>query len=237
MKQGIFSILTIVFCLFAEAQDFKFKYSRDFDRVVKASSDPSSKLNYQSLLDRFLADDTSMTNYQVLSLLIGFTQQADYDPEKIKYAESKLYSLNANSEFEQATIIEDDLLEKYPLTSVGLIEKAYTCARLEQLEDMDKYGKRFRKIMQAMIFSGNGKDPESAIFALSINDARNFVKKVLKAQVGLSGFMKTEDGHYVVAIEAIFEKDTEADIEEGDDKNIYVDRVFFNLTHAEAVNK
>lgn len=237
MKRSILILFIAVLSASIYAQEFKFDYKRDYERVAKASKDNNSKLFYPALMQKFLDADTSMTDYQTLAMMIGFTKQEEYKPETIKLAESKIYAFNEKGDFENAKLIEDDLLIRYPLTTVGLIEKAYTSAKLEDLESMDLYGKRFRQLMKAMIFSGDGKSPETAIFALSVNDARNFVKKVLKADVGLNGYLESKDGYYVVGFEAIFERDTDFDVEEGEDKNIYVERVFFNLNHAEAIKK
>lgn len=216
--------------------NFSFKYSRDYDRVAGHSAKADSKLNFEKLATRFEKADTSLTDYNTLALLIGYTQKADYQPEMFSFAEGKLFSLNAEGEFEKANILASDLLNKYPYSSVALIEKAYACKQLGIEDSIAYYGLRFRKIMQAMIYSGDGETPETAIFALSINDARNFVRKVLRAEVGLTGELKNENGDYVLAIEAIFEKETEAKMttineQETPERNMYFKTLFFVLEH------
>lgn len=54
------------------AQD-TFNYQTDFKNILAKTKDKNHKLAYNKLLTRFSALDTTLTDYEVLALLIGFT--------------------------------------------------------------------------------------------------------------------------------------------------------------------
>lgn len=48
-----------------------FNYKEDFKKVLLKTNDPNDNLYYEKLLKRFNVNDSTMTDFEVLALLIG----------------------------------------------------------------------------------------------------------------------------------------------------------------------
>src|SRR5688572_4902503 len=95
----LFILLTTALSSFS--QD-KFGYSRDFKLILAKTKDPNSNLYYNNLLQRFIANDSTLTRPEILSMLIGFTDKPEYKPYNILETESLIYQLNDEGKFQQA---------------------------------------------------------------------------------------------------------------------------------------
>src|ERR1700739_4098558 len=69
-----------------------FNYQKDFKRILYRTKDPKDNLSYEKLLKRFKGDDTTMTDYEVLALMIGFTDNSEYKPYQDLEAERSIYN-------------------------------------------------------------------------------------------------------------------------------------------------
>jgi len=82
-------------------QDFEFDYQADYPRILKLSKDMNSELYYDSLLERFESIDTTLTDYEMLALLIGFTGNNEFKPYEYLRDEREIYALNAEGKIEE----------------------------------------------------------------------------------------------------------------------------------------
>lgn len=70
-------IKTCGFLLFLSVGQFvfgqtTFNYQNDFKAILQKTKDPNNVLSYDKLLRRFVSNDTTMTDFEVLALLIGY---------------------------------------------------------------------------------------------------------------------------------------------------------------------
>src|SRR5260221_12619510 len=82
-----------------DAQSFEFNYNRDFKKILSETNDPANNLYYEKLVQRFKSNDTTFTNYQILALLIGFTDNVHFKPYDYLSIERRIYSLNGDGKY------------------------------------------------------------------------------------------------------------------------------------------
>src|ERR1051326_1932938 len=202
----------------AKAQDH-FNYQKDFKTILKRSKDPSDKFYYDKLLAKFNSNDTSMTDMEVIALMIGFTDKPQYKPYDDLSTERMIYDLNGDGKFKEALDSSARFLKTHPLSQQTLIERSYAWFKLGSKDSADIYMFRFRRIMRAMNWSGAGTF-EDPIFALGPADGQNFIYKFLSGNIGMMGDGRDKDGNFLDILEVKFKN--------GDSKKLY-----FNIQRSE----
>jgi hypothetical protein len=169
-----------------------FLYKKDFKAWLDSSQDITSTLYYPVLLTRFLANDSSLTNAEVLNLMIGFTENPKYKPLEDMEIEGEIFEMTKAGRLEDALAKSLPYLKTHPLSLLVLRETSYAYGKLSRYYEnnqifdtailyMDSsvyYMSLNDKIMEAMIFSGKGRTAETPIFALGLNDGEHFIPNV-----------------------------------------------------------
>ena len=157
-----------------------FNYKDDYKKVLAKTKDQNNNLSYDKLLKRFSANDTTLTDFEVLALLIGFTDKPEFKPYTDLNKEREIYKLNGEDKFQAALDSANIFLKKHPLSQQAIIEISYSYYKLNNIDSSDFYMYQFRRIMKAMDFSGDGK--EIPIFSLGPADGQNYIRKYLSAK-------------------------------------------------------
>ena len=223
MRQ-ILSVLFLTASLTAFGQEFEFDYHKDYEKILSQTNDTSSNLSYNKLLQRFEDNDTTLTDFEVLALLIGFTDNEHFKPYSYLTTEREIYSLNGNGKYEKALLMCDSFLVKVPVSQQALIEKSYSYHKLGQADSAQYYMWKFSRIMEAMAQSGDGFKPETAFFSLGPADGQNFIKKYLSSSIGTMGSGRDKHGNFVDILEVIWE-----DEESGEQQS---KSLYFQIEHA-----
>ncbi len=169
-----------------------FDYHRDFKAILEQTQSDTSKLFYDSLLVRFIQNDTSLTKAETLALMIGFTENQHYQPLENMEIEEEIFDHNKSSEFHEAVEKGRPYLDTHPLSLLVLREVSFAYTRLGLYygkngqfdsavicQDSAKYFMDLNdKIMEAMIYSGKGRSPETAIFSLGLADGEYFIPNI-----------------------------------------------------------
>ena len=169
-----------------------FDYHRDFKAILEQTQADTSKLYYDSLLIRFLQNDTSLTKAETLALMIGFTENQHYQPLEDMEKEEEIFDHNKSSEFHEAIEKGRPYLDTHPLSLLVLREVSFAYTRLGLYygkngqfdsavicQDSAKYFMDLNdKVMEAMIYSGKGRSPQTAIFSLGLADGEYFIPNV-----------------------------------------------------------
>jgi hypothetical protein len=198
-------MLRLSFCLvpavgawkMGTAQEFGFHYSTDFPEILAQTQDSRSTLHYDKLLFRFSANDTTLTDFEVLALLIGFTPDPEFRPYAYMSTERKIYALNGSGDYRQALAACDSFLVHVPVSQTALIEKAYAFHKRGMPDSASYYSWRHYRIMQAMDRTGDGLTPETAIFSLGPTDGQNYIVKYLGGDIGTMGSGADKNGNFV----------------------------------------
>ncbi|MDP3555793.1 MAG: DUF4919 domain-containing protein [Bacteroidota bacterium] len=183
-----------------------FNYKDDYKKVLAKTKDQNNNLSYDKLLKRFSANDTTLTDFEVLGLLIGFTDKPEFKPYTDLNKEREIYKLNGEDKFQAALDSANIFLKKHPLSQQAIIEISYSYYKLNNKDSSDFYMYQFRRIMKAMDFSGDGK--EIPIFALGPADGQNYIRKYLSAKVGSMGSGSDKNGNFLDILEAKYKDGT-----------------------------
>jgi hypothetical protein len=162
----------------AAAQTNAFDYKRDFKTILEKTQEKGSEMSYQKLLIRFLDRDTTLSDMQVLYLLIGYTEDNKYKPFEDMNTEQEIFDLNDAGSYEEALIKGKPFLQTHPVSLRALKEVSYAYHSLSKKDSAEYYMDLAVKIINAMIYSGNGKKPEQPIFSLGLADGESFIPSI-----------------------------------------------------------
>jgi Domain of unknown function (DUF4919) len=199
---GLLLFLTIVQFAFGQAT---FNYQKDFKTILEKTKDPNDNLSYDKLLKQFTSNDTTMADFEVLALLIGYTDKPEFKPYDYLSKEREIYELNGEGKYQEALDTASLFLQKHPVSQQALIEKSYSYYKLGNKDSADYYSYQFRRIMEAMYFSGNGTTKETPTFALGPADGQNYVQKFIGAKIGTMGSGHDNYGNFLDILEAELE--------------------------------
>jgi hypothetical protein len=182
-----------------------FNYQNDFKTILAKTKDTNDSFAYDKLLKRFAENDTTMTNMEVLALLIGYTAKPEYKPYQDLDTERAIYSLNDAKKYKNALRLSNDFLQTHPLSIKALFEKSYSFHKLGKEDSAQYYLYRSSRIFQAMYFSGDGKTPETPTFALGPADGQDYIYKFVGADIGSMGSGSDKQGNFLDILEVKFE--------------------------------
>lgn len=170
-----------------------FSYHKDYERILQQTKQKTDSLYYPTLLSSFLKNDSSLSVYKMLCLMIGYTGRKNFDPYHDLETEKLIYKLNDSARYNEVIKVCDTFLETHPLNQQAIIEKSYAFHKLDQFDSSRYYKEQFGRIMAAMDWSADGRSPDHAMFAIGPNDGKNFIDKYYRADLGRDG--SDEDSH------------------------------------------
>lgn len=209
LVKQLMKYLTLLFgalCCTVLVRGQSFEYNRDYEKGLSRSRDKTDMLYYPRLLPRFLTQDTTLTVTDMLYLMIGYTGLPGFRPYQDMETEKRIYRLNNEAQYAAAILICDTFLQQHPLNQSAIIEKAYAFHQLGKKDSAAFYKEQFGRIMAAMDWSGNGHDPESAIFSIGPYDGQNFIDKYYHADLGRSGSAEDSKGNFCYQLEMLFKR-------------------------------
>jgi len=222
MKNLCFFLLVFVSqILYAQNDDASgpaFDYKRDFKNILARTKNKQDTLFYLKLLNRFQENDSTLTPAETLALMIGYTDSRFFKPYTNMQTELEIIKLNDKAFYLDALDESKEYLRTHPLSLSINKERSFAYYMLKKRDSAKYYMRLADKIMEAMIYSGKGRTPESAYFSLGLVDGDYFIPNV-----GLSIWGKKtgmdKHRHYLYEIDAVSLEDVH--------KTYY-----FNIQHA-----
>lgn len=185
-----------------------FNYHNDFKKILSETKDSTSNYFYNRLLERFKVNDSTMSDSEILALLIGFTEKPEYKPYKDIFTESEIYKLNGEKKYREAISQGGTFLISHPLNVKTIFEMYYGYRKSGLTDSADFYLYQGLRILNIMNKTGDGRTPETAIFALGPADGQEFIYKFLDADIGTMGSGSDKHGNFVDMLEAKFDDGT-----------------------------
>ena len=96
------------------SQNFDFYYNTDFSKILEETKNKESELYYPTQIIRFIKNDTTLTDFEVLALLIGFTDDENYNAYGDITLERDIYSLSDEGTYEEAITKGLDFIKTHP---------------------------------------------------------------------------------------------------------------------------
>jgi hypothetical protein len=197
----IYALFLAILSFTCTAQEV-FNYEKDFKTVLARTKDPHDSLYYQKLLPRYYANDTSLTNFEVLSLLIGYTDNPAYKPHTDLIKEKEIHSLNLRGEYANALVEANEFLLLHPFSVKAIFAKAYAFNNLEKEDSAGFYAFRGFSIFHAMELTGDGRSSETPFFSLGAEDGQDYIRRAVGVSVGKKGMGQDRNGNALNVIEA-----------------------------------
>jgi hypothetical protein len=221
MIRKIMLLVTLLFCT-AQSQAQNFSYQRDYEKILARTRVKTDSLYYPALLPAFLKNDSTLSVFKMLSLMIGYTGLSNYKPFDDIKTEKRIYTLNDSARYDEAIRVADSFLNTHPLNQKIIIEKSFAFHQLKKEDSSRYYKEQFGRIMAAMDWSGNGRSPDYAMFSIGPNDGKNFIDKYYHSEVGRDGSYEDSEGNFCDMLEMKFKR-------KGKDESVVF---FFVIQHA-----
>ena len=139
------TILIFLFALVAlptVGQEFSFTYHTDYPKLLVRTQEKTDRLYYPKQLRRFVQNDTSLTDYEVLALLIGFTADKNYHAYPDLAVERSLYKLNDQGKYREAASKGRLFNKTHPLHQMTLIELSFAYHQLHKPDSSAYFGRQ-----------------------------------------------------------------------------------------------
>lgn len=197
----IFALLVISFFLYG--QETHFDYETDFKVLRELSNDSGNILYYPHLIERFTGCDTTLTNAEILAMMIGFTENSNYKPYKTLTEEREMLSQLQDQKYEEAIRSSNSFLVHNPLNFTALITKSI--AYIELARDSTEFHKnKFIMILDAVISSGTGTI-ENPYFVLNPMDGQILVRYIFGGSIGMMGSARDNNNNFLDMLEMSIE--------------------------------
>lgn len=144
----------------------------NFDSLKKILSVYGGNESYQKLMNRYLADDVSLTPAEMYLLIIGYTMGTDYNP--FDYNEILAMKQMAAYNIDSAINRGIGLINTNPLNPTLNRELMYYYRKKNDMVTADKYKNRVQQFFNGMLYSGNGTCSKPYI-SLWSKEQNNFV--------------------------------------------------------------
>ncbi len=131
-----------------------YKSISNIDSLKLITADPGNAYNYQQLLERFLADDESLTPQEMYMMIIGYSQQKVYSP----FNYNDIYELRilASRDLDTAINRGIELTHSNPLNPSLYRELMYFHRKKDEQALADKYMHRIQQYFNGVLYSGKG---------------------------------------------------------------------------------
>ncbi len=184
MKNALTTIFSLIITFIIYGQEkIDFDYTKDYDSILKMSKDKTNKLFYNDLFERFQKADSTLTNYELVTLQIGYTDNPKYYPYQDIGLEREIWSLNEKGEFELAKKKLDTLLSNNPFNILGHREMSYVQYKLGNKKNGYLHYKKFELIVTSVLSTGDGTSYETSWFTLSPADGQWIIKLAFRQEI------------------------------------------------------
>lgn len=204
MKNGILAIVFLInWCACGQTA---FNYKKDFATIQARSKDKDDKLFYGTQLKRFLHNDATQTDFDVLALMIGFTATKQYNPNQNMFREAIIDQLNDEKKYTDALDMANRYLKVNPVSIRGIYGKSFALLQLQQKDSANHYARQWQKILKAMFLSGKGMSVNDATFAMEPEDGKLYISRYVGAEIIAARAGKDADGNVVTIYDAVLDK-------------------------------
>lgn len=194
-----------------------FDYATDFSILKELSRDSTSQYSYTRLLARFNDFDTTLTQREILGLMIGFTNDINYKPYHTVSEERALVNLALDGKFDEALKASSKFLARNPVNFSALFANSISHLETEG-EKAILHRERMLLLIDAILVSGDGSI-EHPYFVLSPTDGQVLIRYIFGRRIGIMGSSHDKHDYFLDMLEMVGEN--------GEPKRLY-----FNIDHA-----
>lgn len=172
-----------------------FDYHIEFKVILENSKDKNHAYYYPKLLERFNANDSTLTDKEMIALQIGATNEKNYKPYETMDPEQEILELVSDKSYEKAIKNCDVLLKDNPLNFVALMEKGFCYMKLNK-PDAPAQKEKFMRVVNSIMWSGDGTR-EHPMFVLGPADGQFLIRYILGGDIGTMGSGSDKNGYFL----------------------------------------
>ena len=159
----------------------------DFDAIERAVGDRQSPFFYPTLMQRYLNNDTTLSDDEYLHLYIGYAFQEEYNPYRTSvYANVKneLYTKLEHTPAECDSIVwyARHTLDDFPFDLRQMNLLIYALKEKGETQEAAIWEHRLRRIVDTIFSTGDGESPETAWIVIHPTHEYNIINRI-----GLTG--------------------------------------------------
>ncbi|MBO5780777.1 MAG: DUF4919 domain-containing protein [Muribaculaceae bacterium] len=152
----------------------------DMDKIKEAVSDPTSRYYYPRLMANYERNDTVMTLNDYRHLYLGMVFQEDYDPYRpsaFDYKVEEIYYRDNHTREELDSMISyaEQSLENDPFDLQQINFLIYALQKAQKVNRAKIWQYRLNHLLEAILSTGNGIDPENAWVVINPRHAYNIL--------------------------------------------------------------
>lgn len=178
MKRNFLLSLTLIlitFNLFAQEPG---RNTPDIKKISKQLKDPEL---YSGLLNRYLANDSSLTIADYHLIYYGFSLQKGYDPNKDTRLRDSLNILfmntgNGESDYRALQSLTNRILVQLPFDIRSLDPAIYASEMLKDNDQAIKLKIKMGRLIETIFNSGDGLTKESPFYVVSVANIPDMVR-------------------------------------------------------------
>ena len=152
--------------------DGNYSSTANFDSLNKVLTDGTSQKSYIKLLNRFLAEDASLTPGDMYLLIIGYAKDKDSSP--FNYNDINLMTQLAAYNVDSAISKGIEIISTNPLNPTLNREMMYYYRKKNDQVNAEKYLTKVKQFFSGMLYSGNGSC-ERPYISLWAKEYGNFI--------------------------------------------------------------
>ncbi|HLN52184.1 MAG TPA: DUF4919 domain-containing protein [Lentimicrobium sp.] len=179
MKKSTFLLSLFIIPFTILAQQSGTTNAPDFKRINKALNKGTE--NYSNLMQRYKANDTTLTREDYHLLYYGYALQTGYDPSKDTDLRKQLADLfndasNGNADYLGIQGISNKILDQLPFDIRTLDPAIYASEMLKDQSTAKKLEFKMGRIIETIFNSGDGRTQESPFYVISLANIPDMVR-------------------------------------------------------------
>lgn len=176
------TLLTFILLIIAVSGIAQDKWvSVNYDSVEAATTNPNRETYYPKLLQRFNKFDTSLTLDDYRFLYYGFAFDAGYAPYQDN-GTSEIMPLVNERKYDKALDVCDKILTTNPVSITTNFYKGYVLMNMAENDSSRRYAARARKLINAILSSGDGQTCETAFKVIYVSDEYTLLRDVFDTE-------------------------------------------------------
>jgi hypothetical protein len=153
----------------------------NYDSVEAAITNTEKDTYYPRLLQRFNQFDTSLTVNDYRLLYYGFAFNAGYAPYQDN-GTSEIMPLVKERKYDKALEVCDKVLSTNPVSITTNSYKSFVLMNMAENDSSRRYAIRVRKLLNAILSSGDGLTCETAFKVIYVSDEYSLLRDVFDAE-------------------------------------------------------
>lgn len=201
-------------------EEIIFDYHRDYPVILAKTAVDTAEMSFDKLFPRFVKGDTSLSNYEMIALQIGYTKNDNYWPYDGVKLEGEVEKLLHGESSDELLAKCDTLLKLNPFSLMGNLGKGVAYIKGSIADSAAQYLNRFFLVALSDLSTGDGKSFENSIFVLSPKDGQYLIRYLFQTEICFMGSDFDDKGKFYDILGVPKQ-------EEGDCVHLY-----FNIDHA-----